>query len=101
MSTVSDFGVMLGKMLLPRHRFTVTVCTVGGTDENGEELYEPVVFEGSYAEAVEFFNDEENADYVERMVNSMPDGYILIENDSYSRSVYGVYDIFDAIAEMR
>lgn len=82
-------------------RYTVMVCTVGGEDRDGNEVDEPVVFDGSYNEALEFFDNNENLCMIDDLFESMPDGYILIDSDRRgSRQVYDVDDIMEAIWEM-
>lgn len=90
----------LGKALLPGVNITVTVYTVGGTDTNGNEVDEPIVFQGYYKDAVEFFGNEENLSNIQNIYDNMPDGYITIETDDWCREAYDAYEIMQIIEEM-
>ena len=89
----------LTKALMPIH-VTVTVYTVGGTDGDGNEIDEPVVFDGYYREAVIFFADENNVKNIQQIFENMPDGYIYVEVGDYASEVYDATEIMDAIEEM-
>ena len=97
---MSDLQMMLTKMLMPSPKITVTIYTVGGVDENGNEVEEPTVFDGYKNEAIEFFGDEDNLSKINRILDDMWDGYIMVEVGEYSREVYDVYEIMDVIDEM-
>lgn len=96
---MNDLSRYLGKRLLPTY-ITVRVMTVGGVNENGEEVDEPVVFEGSYNEALDFWYNEVYLRRVEQVVREMPDGYIEVETGTNSRQVYSAYDVLDTIDEI-
>ena len=97
---MADLQMLLTKAFMPSPMITVTVYTVGGTDDDGNEIEEPVVFEGYYNEAVKFFSNEDNLFKINKIYNDMPDGYIMIETERYSREVYDVCEIMDKIEEM-
>lgn len=79
---------------------TVTIYTVGGTDDDGNEIEEPVVFEGSYNEAIKFFSNEDNLFKINKIYNDMPNGCILIETEKYMEEAYDAYEIMAKIVEM-
>ena len=95
----SSLSRTLTKALMPI-RIIVTVCTVGGVDENGNDMYEPVVFDGGYPDAAKFFQDENNIIAVQNALYKMPDGYIVVEVGSYSTQVYDAMEIMDMIEIM-
>ena len=96
---MSDLSRYLGKRLMPTH-FIITICTVGGVDSDGNEVDEPVVFDGDYNEAVDFFTNEDNLSRLVKIYDDMSDGYIIVESDHYSREIYDVYEILKTIEEM-
>ena len=96
---MSDIARVLGKALLTPP-ISVTVYTVGGIDDNGNDIEEPTVFYGSYIEAVSFFDDEENIRYVDHVLQNMPDGYVLVEVGNYDRQIYDANEIMKTIEEM-
>lgn len=91
----------LTKALMPGPQITVTVYTVGGVDNDGNEIDEPVVFDGRYNEAVIYFSNEGNLSHIQDIYRAMPDGYIYVECGDYAREVYDAWEIMDAIEEMR
>ena len=90
----------LGKALLPGPKINVTVYTVGGIDDDGNEVDEPIVFQGYYKDAVEFFGDEGNVTNIQSIYDNMPDGYITIETDYWCREAYDADDIMQIINQM-
>lgn len=97
---MNELSRMLGKAFLPGPRVCVMVCTVGGTDENGNDVYEPTIFEGYANEALKYFSDENNVNEVQRTYESMPDGYILVEMGSSSFEVYDASELYETIDQM-
>ena len=95
--TQSSLGGILGKAFLPGPKIYVTVYTVGGCDDEGNDVYEPIVFDGYYKDAIEFFNNEENLLSIDSIVRGMPDGYIIVEVGNYATEVYDVYEIMETI----
>ena len=92
--------MFLTKAFMPGPQITVTVYTVGGIDDNGNEMDEPIVFDGRYHDAINFFNDETNLNNIQQIVDGMPDPYIYIECGNYSREVYDPREIMEAIEGM-
>ena len=89
----------LGKLFMSPE-ITVDVCTIGGIDEDGNQIEEPTVFVGHYPEANEFFGDEKNLKKINQVFNNMPDGYIIVTAGNYFREVYDANEVMDAIEEM-
>ena len=86
----------LGRLLLPGPHVTLTVCTVGGCYDDGEEAAEPVIFDGYCREAVRWL--ESHMDYVDGLVQEMPDGYILADFDTYSFEEFDVDSLIEELA---
>lgn len=96
----SSLQMFLTKAFMPGPQITVTVYTVGGTDDDGNDIEEPIVFDGRYNDAVEFFDNEENLANIQNIYDNMPDGYITIETDDWCREAYDAYEIMQIIDEM-
>lgn len=79
---------------------TVTLFTYGGTDDDGNEIEEPVVFEGYYNKAIKFFSNEDNLFKINKIYNDMPNGYIMIETEKDGRVANDAYEIMAKILEM-
>ena len=97
---MDEIARIVGRALLPGPRVCVTVYTVGGIDRDGNEVDEPIVFEGFVAEAFNFFSNEENVEAVQRIFEEMPDGYIYVEVGNYGREVYDTNEIYGTIDRM-
>lgn len=95
--TQSSLGGILGKAFLPGPKIYVTVYTVGGCDDEGNDVYEPIVFDEYYKDAIEFFNNEENLLLIDSIMRSMPDGYIMVEVGNNSIETYDAFEIMEAI----
>ncbi len=96
---MESLGRKLGKMLMSK-RITITVYTVGGVDLDGNEVDEPVVFDGHYSDACNFLTDEDNLNRIQKIMEDLDDGYIEVEVGDYSREVYDAWEIRDVIEEM-
>ena len=95
----SSLSKILGLAFLSP-KISVVVCTVGGVDDDGNDVSEPEVFNGYYFDAVKFFNDPNNLYDVQNILDEMPDGYIIVETGNYSREVYDAMEILEAIDEI-
>ena len=96
----SSLQMFLTKAFMPGPQITVTVYTVGGTDDDGNDIEEPIVFDGRYNDAVKFFENGKNLDNIQQIVDGMPDPYITVECGNYSRDVHDPWEIMEAIEEM-
>lgn len=91
----SSLQRVLTKAFMPGKRVWITICTVGGTDENGNEVNEPEVFNGYAGEGVKWV--ESHRDEIESLLYGMPDGYIEVECDQYGTEVYNADDLIEQL----
>ena len=96
----SSLQIFLTKAFMPGPQITVTVYTIGSTDDDGNYIEEPIVFDGRYNDAVEFFGNGENLENIQQIMDNMPDSYIYVECGDYTREVYDPWEIMEAIEEM-
>ena len=96
----SSLQMILTKAFMPGPQITITVYTVGGVDDDGNEIDEPIVFDGRYNDAVKFLNNETNLYNIQRIIDEMPNPYIYIQCGKRSREVFDPWEIMEAIEEM-
>lgn len=96
---MNNLSVTLGKMLLPGWETRIWVCTVGGTDDDGNDVNEPIMFEGQYFDAVNYLRDPDNLAAIERELRKMPDGYIMVDIGRNNDIVGSVDDLLELFEE--
>lgn len=91
---------------------SVEVCTVGGVDEDGEDVEEPTIFDdktpvNDILNAIDPDTDAGDAKCAEinKILNAMPDGYIQVQaycrgRDMGDRQVYDAYELYDEIRDI-
>lgn len=91
---------------------SVEVCTVGGVDEDGEDVEEPTIFDdktpvNDILNAIDPDTDAGDAKCAEinKLLNAMPDGYIQVQaycrgRDMGDRQVYDAYELYDEIRDI-
>lgn len=91
---------------------SVEVCTVGGVDEDGEDVEEPTIFDdktpvNDILNAIDPDTDEGDSKCAEinKILNAMPDGYIQVQaycrgRDMGDRQVYDAYELYDEIRDI-
>lgn len=91
---------------------SIEVCTVGGVDEDGEDVEEPTIFDdktpvNDILNAIDPDTDEGDAKCAEinKLLNAMPDGYIQVQaycrgRDMGDRQVYDAYELYDELRDI-
>lgn len=91
---------------------SVEVCTVGGVNEDGEDIDEPTIFDdktpvNDILKAIDPDTDEGDAKCAEinQLLNAMPDGYIQVQaycrgRDMGDRQVYDAYELYDELRDI-
>ena len=91
---------------------SIEVCTIGGVDEDGEDVDEPVIFDdktpvNTILAAIDPDTDAGDAKCAEinQLLNAMPDGYIQVQaycrgRDMGDRQVYDAYELYDEIRDI-
>lgn len=97
----SNLSEVLGRVLMPEKHITVTVYTVGGTDDDGNDVEEPIVFSGTISEAREWCDDYDTREEVDDMVRAMPDGYLMVESERFFYDVYSMDDVAELLEDER
>ena len=105
-----DLGHTIGTALFCTA--SIEVCTIGGVDEDGEDVDEPVIFDdktpvNTILAAIDPDTDAGDAKCAEinQLLNAMPDGYIQVQaycrgRDMGDRQVYDAYELYDEIRDI-